>query len=210
MPTWSSSPTAHPSIEKCRLLRYFGSSLRVGQHYLDFSTYVESRVSFDSTAWNRYCSTSVEIYLKWQTSKRKLEIPAIIIIPLLCSLRLKIWTFPGKSKCGRKEGSWWGWCGVYVVWTGGTSHHTGLGQAIIPCASTWRRTSPKSPLSGLALTCVCTVYNMYAVIVSFNVKLCSVEHIAKRFGGTWCLITVDQNVITPIKDFWLLNCSYRK
>ena len=119
MPTWSSSPTAHPSIEKCRLLRYFGSSLRVGQHYLDFSTYVESRVSFDSTAWNRYCSTSVEIYLKWQTSKRKLEIPAIIIIPLLCSLRLKIWTFPGKSKCGRKEGSWWGWCGVYVVWTGG-------------------------------------------------------------------------------------------
>ena len=65
----------------------------------------------------------------------------------------------------------------------GTSHHRGLGQAIIPCASTWRRTSPKSPLSALALTCVCTVSNMYAGIVSFNVKLCSVEHIAKRFGG---------------------------
>ena len=64
----------------------------------------------------------------------------------------------------------------------GTSHHTGLGQAIIRCASTWRRTSPKSPLSGLALTCVCTVSNMYAGIVSFYVKLCTVEHIAQRFG----------------------------
>ena len=58
----------------------------------------------------------------------------------------------------------------------GTGHHT----VCLHLATE----SPKSPLSGLALTCVCTVYNMYAVIVSFNVKLCSVEHIAKRFGGT--------------------------